>query len=400
MAEWITVQREVAASPDQVYRYFTNGSLLREWLADVATLRAEEGGRLYLGWNDGYGMVGNFTALVPAKKVAFTWVGSTDSAASQVTVTLEPSGAGTRVTAEHTVPEGAASDFRSEMTKAWESSLENLASVIETGEDQRFTRRPMLGVMVDAELNPERAAKLGIPVDHGVVLASTVAGMGAVAAGLTGGDAVVRIGKAPINGFTSFSVALQPLRAGDTVDVVYYRDGTEHTAAMTLSGRPIPEIPADAAALSAYVRGLYDWVDGELAALFEGADDAAASAKPAPGEWSAKEVLAHLLDGEGDYHSNIAELVQGAERINDGPFDNSEIRIRVTADSYASPGEMLAAYRHLEEQTVALLAGLPDEFVARKGSYWRLAYGYTQARPHYEEHFTQIRAALAAATPG
>jgi hypothetical protein len=31
--------------------------------------------------------------------------------------------------------------------------------------------------------------------------------------------------------------------------------------------------------------------------------------------------------------------------------------------------------------TVALLAALPDEFVARKGSYWRLAYGYTQSRP-------------------
>jgi hypothetical protein len=58
---------------------------------------------------------------------------------------------------------------------------------------------------------------------------------------------------------------------------------------------------------------------------------------------------------------------------------------------------MLAAYRHLEEQTVALIAGLPDDFVARKGSYWRLAYGYTQARQHYEEHFVQIRAALEAA---
>jgi uncharacterized protein YndB with AHSA1/START domain len=95
MAESIIVQREVAASPGEVYRYFTNGTLLREWLADVATLRAEEGGRLHLAWNDGYGMVGNFTDLVPGEKVAFTWVGSADPAASQAIVTLEPSGAGT-----------------------------------------------------------------------------------------------------------------------------------------------------------------------------------------------------------------------------------------------------------------------------------------------------------------
>jgi uncharacterized protein YndB with AHSA1/START domain len=394
MPESITVQRGVAASPEQAYRYFTNGTLLREWLSDLATLRPEEGGRLHLAWNDGYGMVGNFTSLVPGKKVAFTWVGSTDQAASQVTITLEPSGEGTSVTAEQTIPQGAAEGLGAVMTKSWESSLENLASVIETGEDLRFTRRPMLGVMVDAELDPEKAKKHNVPVDHGVVLGGTVEGMGAAAAGLAGGDAVVRIGDTPITGFASFAVALRPLNAGDTVDVVYYRDGEERTTAMTLSGRPIPEIPATAAALAAHVRELYDWVDGELVGLFEGVDDAAASKKPGPGEWSAKEVLAHLLDGEGDYHSYIAELVQGAERMSDGPFDNSDLRTRVTADSYASPEEMLAAYRHLEDQTVAILAALPDEFVARKGSYWRLAYGYTQARPHYEEHFAQIRAAL------
>ncbi|HSM02344.1 MAG TPA: SRPBCC domain-containing protein [Acidimicrobiia bacterium] len=398
MADSITVQQDIAASPDLVYRHFTNGTLLREWLADVATLRAEEGGRLHLAWNDGYGMVGNFMVLVPGKKVAFTWIGSSpDPVTTEVTVSLEAAGAGTTIGVEHTMPPGADDDLRAAMTKDWERSLENLASVMETGEDLRFTRRPMLGVMVDAEVNPERAKKHNIPVDHGVILGGTVEGMGAAAAGLAGGDAVVQIGETPINGFSSFSVALEPLRAGDTVDVVYYRDGEEHTTAMTLSGRPIPEIPATAAALSAHVRELYDWVDAELAEIFEGVDDMTASKKPEPGEWSAKEVLAHLLDGEGDYHSYIAELVQGAERMNDGPFDNSDLRTRITAESYGSPEEMLAAYRHLEGQTVAIIAALPDDFVARKGSWWRLAYGYTQARPHYEEHFAQIRAALEAA---
>ena len=398
MSESIAVQRQVAAPPDQVYRHLTNATLLREWLADAATLRPEEGGRLYLGWDHGYGMVGNFTEMVPGKKVGFTWVGSMDPGPSQVEVTLEPSGSGTTVTVGHGFPGGDGwEQFERGMTRMWDSSLENLASVIETGEDLRFTRRPMLGVMVDGELDAARAADLGVPVDRGVILGGTVEGMGAEAAGLTGGDVVVRLGGTPINGFSSFGVALQPHRAGDSVDVVYYREGEERSKAMTLSGRPIPEIPADAAALSAYVRELYDWVDAELAALFDGVNDAAASAKPVPGEWSAKEVLAHLLDGEGDGHSSIADLVPASERVSDGPFANSHLRTAVTAASYATPGEMLDAYRHLEDQTAALLASLPDEFVARKGSYWRLAYSYTQARPHYEEHFAQIRAALEAA---
>jgi hypothetical protein len=56
---------------------------------------------------------------------------------------------------------------------------------------------------------------------------------------------------------------------------------------------------------------------------------------------------------------------------------------------------MLAAFRRLESQTVALLSRLPDSFVAFKPSYWRLAYGYTEATDHNEEHVNQIRAALA-----
>jgi len=398
MPESIEAKCEIAVPPDQIYRHLTNATLLREWLADAVTLRSEVGGRLYLGWNHGYGVVGNFTTLSSPKTVAFTWTGSADPGSSDVSVTIDSAGATTTVTVVHSFPGGDGWDqFRRGMTRMWETSLENLASVLETGEDLRFTRLPMLGVMIDGEVDAERAAELGVAAGHGVLLGGTVEGLGAQSAGLSGGDVVVSIGGTPITGFPSFAVALAPHRAGDTLDVVFYRDGEEHTTAMTLSGRPIPEIPADAAALAAFVRAEYDWAAAELAALFEGVDDATASAKPSPDEWSAKEVLAHLLDGEADVHSFIADLVLASERVSDGPFANSNVRTAVTAASYATPGDMLAAYRRLEDQTVALLAALPEDFVARKGSYWRLAYSYTQARPHYMEHFGQIRAALEAA---
>lgn len=393
----VVVRQEVAAPPAEVLRQFTNSTCLREWFCDVATVRAENGGRLYLGWNHGYGVVGNYTSIVPGRAVTFTWVGSMDPGPSQVAIDLAPSAAGTTVTVTHDGPvDGDAERFERGMRRMWESGLQNLASVVATGHDLRFTLRPMLGVMVEAEVDAARAADLGLPVDHGVVLSGTAEGLGARAAGLRGGDVVVAIGDTPITGFPAFAVALEGRHAGETVDVVFYRDGTEHRSAMTLSGRPIPEVPATAAALAAHVADLYAWVDAEVTAALAGATEEAAATRPGPDEWSAREVLAHLMDGEGDYHSYITELVLGAERSSDGPYENSDLRVRVTAASYPTVAEMLAAYRHLEQQTVALLAGLPDEFVARKGSFWRLAYGYTQARPHYEEHVAQIRAAVAA----
>ena len=390
----ITVESVVAAPAAEVYRYFTNSTLLREWLSDVALATVTVGGRVYLGWNDGAGVVGDFTALVPGERVAFTWVGTGIPGPGEVAVTLTADAKSTRVALTHTW--SADGDHAKGVAARWERGLENLASVMATGQDLRFTGRPMVGIMVDAELTPERAAKAGIPVSEGVVIGSATDGMGAHAAGLSGGDVITSLGGVPITGFSSIAVALQPHRAGETVEIVFYRDGKEQRVAMTLSGRPIPEIPATATALAAYVRELYDWVDAELEACFEGVDAPEAMAKPSPEEWSAREVVAHLLDGEGDGHAFISELVLGTERIGDGPFENSDLRARVTAGSYPGYRAMLESYRRLEDQTVALLAGLPDEFVARRGSFWRLAYGYTQARPHYEEHFAQIRAAVAA----
>src|SRR3990172_1437319 len=102
--ESITLTQEVGAPATEVYRQFTNSTLLRGWLCDAATLRAEEGGRLYLGWNHGVG--GNFTTLVTGKQVAFTWVGPTDPGRSAVDVTLESTGNTTTVRLTHTWPGG------------------------------------------------------------------------------------------------------------------------------------------------------------------------------------------------------------------------------------------------------------------------------------------------------
>ncbi|MEK7326216.1 MAG: hypothetical protein AAB217_13250, partial [Chloroflexota bacterium] len=65
--------------------------------------------------------------------------------------------------------------------------------------------------------------------------------------------------------------------------------------------------------------------------------------------------------------------------------------------AYPTVPALLASSRRTELETGALMAALPPEFVARKGSYWSLAFGFLQPPFHNHEHFNQIRAAIEAA---
>lgn len=398
MTKTLTFKRVVRAPAAEVARLFTFSTHLREWLSDVALATPHKGGRLYLGWNSGYYASGEYTAVTPSR-IAFTWRGRGYPAATRVQVGLKEKNGATTVTVTHSgIGAGQAwGRIPADIARGWEASLENLQSVMETGHDLRFTLRPMLGVMVEAELDAERAKKYGVPVDHGVRLSGVVDGMGAQAAGLRGGDVIVSIGGKKVASSPSLFAALQGRRAGQTVPVTFYRGRDRRTVPMTLSARPLPEVPATAAELAEYVRGLYAGYDAQLAECFAGVSEAEANYRPAPDEWSAKEVVSHLLQGERDGLSYLAELQLGNERSYDGPFENSTLQVRVVADSYPSVAAMLADYRLAEAQTVALLAGLPPEFVARRSTFWRMAYSYTQAAPHFDEHIQQIKNALAAA---
>lgn len=394
----LSFTRVVRAPAAEVYRAFTTSTAWREWLTDVAFATPRKAGRLYLGWNTGYYASGEYTLATPGKKVGFTWQGRAEPAATRVQVTLKEKNGATTVTLTHSgLGRGAAwAKAAKAIAAGWEIGLENLQSVLETGQDLRFTLRPMLGIMVSDENNAEHAAAWGLPVEYGLRLGSVVPGMGAEAAGLRGGDVVISLAGKKVIGFGGLAVALQGRRAGQAVPVVFYRDGQKQTVTMTLSGRPIPPIPATAAELAEALRRLYAESDAQLAAGFAGVGEAEAARRPAPGEWSAKDVLAHLLIGERDAHAFIVETLQGNDRQYDGGFDNSDLRTRVVADAYPTYQAMLDELKRLEGEAVALAAGLPADFVARPAVYWRTAYGWLQSPTHITEHLAQIRAAIAA----
>jgi uncharacterized protein YndB with AHSA1/START domain len=384
---------EVKADPSEVYRMFTDSSALREWLADAALSSARPGGRIVLGWNDGYLTAGRFTALKAPEEVSFTWRGTEEPDVTKVKVSLQPTGAGTLVKVRHS---GFGNGKKSKATArametAWNRSLENLASVLEAGEDLRFTRRPMLGVFVDAEARDAEGAPIGVK------LGGTVDGMGAAAAGLVGGDIVNSLGGRPVRTFTDLGTAASAHRAGDVVEVGFLRDGVADNVQMKLSGREIGEVEMTAPGLAGKVGAMCHRFAEVLAATLEGVTDEEANRRPAEGAWSVKEIIAHLIDGEGDLHAQMVATFEGVEPYYDGGYGNSHWRTKVTADSYPDVASMVDSYRHLMAQTVGMISSIPAEAAKKRASFWRVSFPYNEGDSHFDEHVDQIKAAIAAA---
>jgi hypothetical protein len=181
------------------------------------------------------------------------------------------------------------------------------------------------------------------------------------------------------------------------VEVVFYRGAEKKTVTMTLTKRPMPEVPYDPAELVKRARAMYDAALPELEKCFEGVTDEQARTRPEPGEWSALEVVAHLLHGERFNKVYLTTLIDGYEMTTDGFGTNVHAYNEATVMVYPTVAAMLAALRAAVEETLAYVSLVPAEFVANKGSYWRFAFGLVQPNFHITAHLPQIQAAIAAA---
>lgn len=397
-AHALSLSRVIDAPPAQVYYALTNSSCLREWLADSSQIAPRPGGRFYLSWNSGYYTSGEYTHLEPPGRVAFTWRGRGEPAETQVQVTLAPQGSGTLVTIEHSgFGTGAAWEKASkESLSGWQRGLDNLASVLETGEDLRIVRRPMMGIVL-SDFNEEIARQAGVPVSTGIRLDSTAPGLGAEAAGLQKGDVLVEIDEQPITDFASLTNALQGHLAGDRVTVGYYRGLERRSVSMELSRRPLPPIIWDPVELARAVAGQYIEARDALRGFFADVSEAEASHRPAAAEWSAREVLAHLIHSERAFQDNVGEMVTGAESVYDDFGENLLARVEATVAVYPTIADLLAAYEHSTDETVELLAHLPEEAIRRKSSYWRLALIALDNPFHFRGHLEQMGDAVRSA---
>ena len=382
----------------QAYRAFTNSTSLREWLCDVATIEAHPNGRMYLWWRGDFYSSGHYLELDENKRVRFRWFSNIDSAPTEVTVSVSEKAGGTLVQLTHEVPDEPAWVQKAESFREnWADSLRNLKSVLETGIDLRIAERPMLGIL-PGDFTTEQAKALEVPVHEGLRLDGVVDGMGAQRSGLQKDDVIVEMAGHPIrNDANSLPLAIAGKKGGDHIPVVIYRGPEKKTIDLELSKRPMPEIPFDATELAKRARTLYEGGLAEVEGCFDNVTDEQAMAKPDPKEWSALEVVAHLIQGERFNQAYLSSQKAGYEITTDGFGGNIEAQVAATVKANPSVALMLSLLRRTVEETLAYVAMIPDDFVANKGSYYRFGFGLLQPNFHLTGHTEQIKAALSAA---
>jgi len=391
----ISITQTIHASPTEVCRGFTHSVLLRDWLSHQASSEPVEGGHLFLWWRNGRAVIGVYETVDPPNEVRFTWLEPQSSLRSVVQVHCAAEHDGTLLTLEHSgeVPEG---QDGAQMEVFWREALENLASVIETGIDQRMARRPRLGILMD-EFTPEIAQKLGVPVKEGVLLAGTAPESGAEAAGLLKDDVLVSLNGVSLKNPHSFDTALEGLKAGDCPMVEYYRGSEKFQVSLQLGTFPIPEFPANAQDLAARVRELDAEVLAAMRSLLEGLTDEEASRRPAENEWSVKELVVHFILCERDYQSWAADMLNdfGGDWLQMRP--NVNPRIKALVDRLENLPALLDELALAKEETAATIENFPDSFVQnRKHLYHRLAQWELEfITGHYnDEHLEQFKTTI------
>ena len=394
----VSAETFVKAPAKLAYRAFTNSTALREWLCDVATVEKHPNGRIYLWWRGDFYSSGHYLELDENKCVKFRWYANIDPAPTDVTVSITEKEGGSLVRIDHHIPDDLSWSEKGKTFRAnWDESLENLKSVLETGVDLRISTRPMLGI-APGDFTEEQALVLGVPVREGLRLDGLVDGMGAQRAGLQKDDVIVEMAGHPVRSdATSLPNAIAGKKGGDTIEVIFYRGPEKKTINMELSKRPMPDVPFEPAELAKRARELYEAALAELEKCFEGYSDEQAMMRPDPKEWSALEIVAHLVQNERFNSTFLTSLINGYELVTDGFGSNVTAQVEATVKANPSIQLMLEMLRRTVEEVLAYAELIPEEFTMNRGSYYRFGFGLLQPNFHITGHIEQVKNALAAA---
>jgi hypothetical protein len=254
----------------------------------------------------------------------------------------------------------------------------------------------MLGIVI-GDFNDQIAKRLNVPEIKGIRLDTIVDGLGAQAAGLEKNDVVISFAGKPITDYTDLNNILQTSRAIDEVEVVYYRGPEKKKASMILSRRPIPVIPQTAKELAKAVNNSTFELNNEFNMVLDNITDLEAEFHPKPNEWNVKQVLAHLIHGERNTLNYINDMLGSQEPLYDDYSGNQDVIIAATISVFKSLEGLRQEFFKNHAEVIAALEALPDDFLARKGTFWRCAFNLLEGHYHFQLHLDQMRAAVMAA---
>jgi hypothetical protein len=202
----------------------------------------------------------------------------------------------------------------------------------------------------------------------------------------------------PVTRFEDLLPLLGRRKAGDVVIVGIVRAGERFQADLTLGGAPTLKLPATAAALAKYARGVHKRINAELARITKGLSDSQAARPPKRGEWGVAQQIAHLILAERDMQGWAGQMLSD-EAVGDelGLGTNEPTRV----DALVARFKTLAALRRelalAQEETALLAERLPRDFVTkRKHLYRRLAGRIVEITPGHwdDDHLEQIKSAI------
>ncbi|MGB1287542.1 MAG: SRPBCC domain-containing protein [Aggregatilineales bacterium] len=387
----IEITRTMTAPATKVYTALTQRNYVVMWFSDDAHLTARVDAPIQLTWNTGFHVQGVFTALEANQQVSYTWRDNLSDNTTQVDMHLTGKDALTELSLVHS---GAMSgEVRQQYEAEWQRVLDNLVSFIEDGADLRIVNRVIIGIFpggVPQEIQDE----LGLVQGDAVQVTSVLEGMGAANAGLQTGDIILAMDGTAVTRQTPMFMLVQDKMPGDDVEVSYYREGKKHSATMTLSGYPIPDVPENFAALGDLYHSQVKQVYTDLAALFDGSDETQAAAYPAENEWSANQVLAHLILSSRDHQGWLSGHISGFHKRT----FNSNVHAWVDSivETYQTSEGLLAALKTTIKETVAIMKNRPTTDFEAANLWWATFQSDGNLR-HLQSHFPQIVDALAAA---
>lgn len=390
--ESLKFTRTINAPANTVYKTLTQQDHLIYWLSDGARTQNKDGGYLLLTWFPNAYVIGAFTALEENKYVAYSWRAGTESSISQVEIQIKSDAEdATTITLTHNelADEANPADYE----RQWDNALDNLVSYLEDGADLRVANRVLIGIVPGA-LDADIAARLGVPVTEGVRITGLIPNLSAEKAGLQAEDVIVEAGGLTINNDTPIFNATGGKKPGDVISVGYYRGAEKHTAQITLMGYPIPETATTYAAMAEQYRPQREGFVAQLDGLLNGVSDAHAAQKPEPKEWSANEVMAHLILNERNFQNMIGSIV------NEGPWPegwstNNDSRINSITQCYATKEALVNELKRCWLETELLVKALPEN--GNKGAFWWVNFELYSFANHTAEHMRQIKSAIEAA---
>jgi uncharacterized protein YndB with AHSA1/START domain len=121
----------IQASPETVFRFFTDSARWAKWWGAGSSIEARAGGKVLICNPGGIQTLGEVLEVVPPERIVFTYGFASGEpippGSSRVTISLEPCEAGTRLHLLHEFPEAA---VRDEHVQGWRYQLALFANIV------------------------------------------------------------------------------------------------------------------------------------------------------------------------------------------------------------------------------------------------------------------------------